>query len=48
MLIIPKFELEELGTPLKLKWKNKCTLETISYGHGISVTHYRLPQLMLA
>ena len=38
MLIAPKFELEEIGTPLKLKWKNKCTLETISYGHGISVT----------
>ena len=38
MLNAPKLELEEIGTPLKLKWKNKCTLETISYGHGISVT----------
>ena len=33
----PKFELEEVGTPLSFKW-NKCKLETISYGHGITVT----------
>ena len=45
MLIAPKFELEELGTPLKLKWKNKCTLETISYGHGISVTPLQVNNL---
>ena len=32
------FELEEIGTPLELRWNNKCTLETVSYGHGISVT----------
>ena len=37
LLNIPEFELEELGTPLKIKW-NKCKLETISYGHGIAVT----------
>ena len=37
LLNIPEFELEELGTPLKFKW-NKCKLETISYGHGITVT----------
>ena len=37
MLNTPKFELEELGTPLSFKW-NKCKLETISYGHGIAVT----------
>merc|ERR1711981_1495149 len=37
LLNTPKFELEELGTPLSFKW-NKCKLETISYGHGIAVT----------
>ena len=37
LLNTPKFELEELGTPLKFNW-NKCKLETISYGHGITVT----------
>ena len=35
---MPKLELEEKGTPFALKWNNKCTLETISYGHGVSVT----------
>ena len=30
-------ELGELGTPHSLKW-NKCKLETISYGHGITTT----------
>ena len=33
-----EFEVEEIGNPFRLKWNNKCTLETISYGHGISVT----------
>ena len=37
LLNVPKFELEEIGTPLNFKW-NKCKLETISYGHGIAVT----------
>ena len=37
LLNTPKFELEEVGTPLSFKW-NKCKLETISYGHGIAVT----------
>ena len=31
------FELEEIGQPLKFKW-NKCKLETVSYGHGITTT----------
>ena len=30
-------ELGELGMPHSLKW-NKCKLETISYGHGITTT----------
>ena len=33
----PVIELEEVGTPHKLKW-NKCKLETISFGHGITTT----------
>ena len=31
------FELNEVGTPHKLKW-NKCKLETVSFGHGITTT----------
>ncbi len=38
LLNMSKLELEEIGSPFKLRWNNKCTLETISYGHGISVT----------
>ncbi len=38
LLKMSKFEVEEIGNPFRLKWNNKCTLETISYGHGISVT----------
>jgi len=37
LLQTPKFELDEVGTPLDFKW-NKCKLETISYGHGITTT----------
>ena len=33
-----KFELEETGLPLPINWQNKCKLETISFGHGISTT----------
>ncbi len=33
----PKFELEELGKPISFNW-NKCKLETISFGHGITTT----------
>ena len=32
-----KFELEEIGQPLKFNWE-ECKLETISYGHGITTT----------
>ena len=31
------FELEEIGQPLNFKWE-KCKLETVSYGHGITTT----------
>ncbi len=37
LLNTPEFELEELGTPISFRW-NKCKLETISYGHGITIT----------
>ncbi len=33
----PDFQLEEIGNPIKFKW-NKCKLETISFGHGITTT----------
>ena len=33
----PKIELEEVGVPHELKW-NRCKLETISFGHGITTT----------
>ena len=33
----PNIELEEVGAPHKLKW-NRCKLETISFGHGITTT----------
>ena len=32
-----KIELEEIGSPLPFKWE-KCKLETVSYGHGITTT----------
>ena len=31
------FELDEIGSPLNFSW-NKCKLETVSYGHGITTT----------
>ena len=33
----PHIQLEEVGNPIKFNW-NKCKLETISYGHGITTT----------
>ena len=33
----PEVQLEEVGNPIKFKW-NKCKLETVSYGHGITTT----------
>ena len=37
LLNTANFELDEVGTPLKFSW-NKCKLETVSYGHGITTT----------
>ena len=33
----PDLQLEEVGNPIKFKW-NKCKLETVSFGHGITTT----------
>ena len=35
------FDLEEVGKPLPVIW-GKCTLETVSYGHGITTTPIQL------
>ena len=37
LLSSPNFELDEIGNPIPFDW-NKCKLETISYGHGITTT----------
>ena len=34
----PEIELEEVGVPHKINWNNKCKIETISFGHGITTT----------
>ena len=36
----PTIELNERGKPLKFKW-DKCKLETVSFGHGITTTPIR-------
>ena len=33
----PDIQLEEVGNPIKFKW-NKCKLETVSFGHGVTTT----------
>tara|TARA_B100000963_G_scaffold356447_1_gene376583 strand:+ start:3490 stop:5211 length:1722 start_codon:yes stop_codon:yes gene_type:complete len=43
----PNIELEEVGTPHKLKW-NRCKLETISFGHGITTTPLQATALFAA
>ena len=37
LLKSPNLQLEEVGNPIKFNW-NKCKLETVSYGHGITTT----------
>jgi cell division protein FtsI (penicillin-binding protein 3) len=37
-----EFDIEEVGTPKSLDWKEGCKLETISYGHGITTTILQL------
>ena len=43
----PVIELEEIGVPHQLKW-NKCKLETISFGHGITTTPLQATALYAA
>ena len=43
----PLIELEEVGIPHKLKW-NKCKLETIAFGHGITTTPLQATALYAA
>ena len=33
-----ELEIDEISTPLEINWKNKCKLETVSFGHGIMTT----------
>jgi cell division protein FtsI (penicillin-binding protein 3) len=37
LLQSPELEIEEVGVPHKINW-NKCKLETVSFGHGITTT----------
>ncbi len=43
----PEIELLEVGIPHKLKW-DKCKLETISFGHGITTTPLQVASLYSA
>ena len=43
----PQLELEELGTPHQIAW-NRCKLETISFGHGITTTPLQATALYAA
>ena len=37
LLKSPNLKLEEVGQPVNFNW-NKCKLETVSFGHGITTT----------
>ena len=37
LLNTPELQLEEVGNPIDFEW-NKCKLETVSFGHGITTT----------
>ena len=37
LLKSPELQLEEVGNPINFNW-NKCKLETVSFGHGITTT----------
>ena len=43
----PVIELQEVGSPHQIKW-NKCKLETISFGHGITTTPLQVTALYAA
>ena len=37
LLKSPELQLEEIGKPIEFNW-DKCKLETVSFGHGITTT----------
>ena len=37
MLKSPEIQIEEVGNPINFNW-DKCKLETVSFGHGITTT----------
>ena len=37
LLETPDLEIEEVGHPINFNW-DKCKLETVSFGHGITTT----------
>ena len=43
----PEIELEEVGVPHQVKW-DKCKLETVSFGHGITTTPLQATALYAA
>ena len=43
----PEIELEEVGVPHQLNW-NRCKLETVSFGHGITTTPLQITALYAA
>ncbi len=43
----PQIELEEVGLPHQVEW-NRCKLETVSYGHGITTTPLQVTSLYAA
>ena len=43
----PEIELEEVGFPHKFEW-NRCKLETVSFGHGITTTPLQVTALYAA
>ena len=43
----PEIELEEVGIPHKFNW-NRCKLETVSFGHGITTTPLQATALYAA
>ena len=47
LLKSPKLEIEEVGVPHNIKW-NKCKLETVSFGHGITTTPVQIASIYSA
>ena len=47
LLKSPKLEIEEVGVPHKIKW-DKCKLETVSFGHGITTTPLQVASVYAA